>query len=213
MKVEPLGEGALLLRELKGPAATMAAAISDWNLPGLIEAVASYDTFGVFFDPLMADRDALIENLRSFEVQTGAPGVNHRIPVCYALGDDLDEVANRLGQSPDSVIEAHSQTQYTCFAIGFRPGFPYLGYLPEVLRGIPRRDAPRAKVAKGAVAITGQQTGIYPQESPGGWAILGYTPLTIADLADAYFPIEAGDTVEFYAISEIEFKARLGERL
>ena len=113
----------------------------------------------------------------------------------------------------DEVVSLHSQSTYVCHAIGFAPGFPFLGYLPEALQGIPRRESPRPRVPAGSVGITGKQTGVYPAQSPGGWAIIGTTPLSLADLDDAYFPISTGDRIRFVPIGEAEFEARRGERL
>ena len=111
------------------------------------------------------------------------------------------------------MIAWHGGVEYDVFAIGFQPGFPYAGYLPVPLSGLPRRDAPRVRVPAGSVAIAGRQTGIYPTESPGGWHLLGRTPLCIVDLDDGYFPIRAGDRVRFRSIPAEEFEARRHERL
>ena len=98
-------------------------------------------------------------------------------------------------------------------AVGFLPGFPYAGPLAPELSGLARRAEPRERVAAGTVAIAGSQTGIYPQDSPGGWHLIGRTPLTIADASDGFFPIAAGDRLRFEPIPEAEHRARLGERL
>jgi KipI family sensor histidine kinase inhibitor len=113
----------------------------------------------------------------------------------------------------EEVIAAHSEPEYRVFAIGFQPGFPYAGYLPPALAGLPRRGTPRVKVPRGSVAIAGRQTGIYPQDSPGGWHLLGRTPLRIVDLAKAHFPIRAGDRLRFRPIDSEEFARRKGELL
>ena len=138
---------------------------------------------------------------------------HHQIPVCYALGEDLVETAQRLQITSEQLAELHASTEYTCYAVGFCPGFGYLGHLPDPLNGVPRRSKPRTRVEPGSVGITGSQTGIYPLPRPGGWALIGRTPLTLVDVADAYFPIQAGDTVRFFAIPVEEFEARQGERL
>jgi inhibitor of KinA len=102
---------------------------------------------------------------------------------------------------------------YTVYAIGFSPGFPYLGYLPEALCGVPRLDAPRVRVDAGSVGLTGRQTGIYPQVRPGGWNLIGRTPLRLVDIADGYFPLRTGDRVRFTRIDESTFQQLKGERL
>jgi KipI family sensor histidine kinase inhibitor len=134
------------------------------------------------------------------------------IPVLYD-GADLDEVAASRRLSRDEVIDVHCRAEYDVFAIGFLPGFPYAGYLPAELAGLPRRAVPRLCVPAGSVAIAGRQTAIYPRESPGGWHLLGRTPLCIADPDEGYFPIRAGDSIQFRPIATVEFEARLHERL
>jgi KipI family sensor histidine kinase inhibitor len=110
-------------------------------------------------------------------------------------------------------IATHSDPEYQVFAVGFRPGFPYAGYLPDRLSGLARRDSPRVRVPAGSVAIAGRQTGIYPDESPGGWHLIGRTPLRIVDLERGYFPIRAGDRLRFVPIDRHEFESRQGEIL
>jgi KipI family sensor histidine kinase inhibitor len=134
------------------------------------------------------------------------------IPVLYD-GKDLEGVAERLGLSVAEVIALHCGVDYDVFAIGFQPGFPYAGYLPAALSGLPRRDTPRLRVPAGSVAIAGRQTGIYPAESPGGWHLLGRTPVCIVDLDEGYFPIRSGDRIRFRPITAEEFEARRHERL
>ena len=210
MKTEPLGDSALILRELEVPAYQLAEAIEGAKLSGVFEAVASYETVGVYFDP---DRFHP-SSLNSIKPNASkSQGKLHEIPVCYELGEDLEDVANTLGLSTQVIVDLHTSQPYRCFAVGFCPGFPYLGYLPEPLQGIPRRPSPRVRIVPGSVAVTGKQTGIYPLERPGGWAILGRTPLCLVDVEDAYFPIKAGDEVRFVSIGLNEFDALKGTRL
>lgn len=130
-----------------------------------------------------------------------------RLPVCYDLefGIDLPEVAEKLKMSIAEVIELHTATQYTVYGIGFLPGFMYLGGLPSELE-IPRRKEPRLKVQKGAVGLAGKQTGIYPQESPGGWNIIGNCSVSMFDPnnEDPCF-VNVGDKVQFYSIEKAEY--------
>jgi KipI family sensor histidine kinase inhibitor len=128
-------------------------------------------------------------------------------------GADLAEVAAARGLTAGQVVALHSGQDYRVFALGFLPGFPYAGYLPEALAGLPRRASPRARVAAGSVAIAGRQTGVYPQESPGGWHLLGRTPLTIASVARGRFPIRAGDRLRFVPIDQAEFQRLEGQDL
>jgi inhibitor of KinA len=111
------------------------------------------------------------------------------------------------------VIRLHAATEYVVYAIGFCPGFPYLGYLPPELCGVPRLPAPRLRVEAGSVGLTGRQTGIYTQPRPGGWNLVGRTPLVLVDVADGYFPLRTGDRVRFARIDEAEYRRLEGERL
>lgn len=208
MTAERLGEHAAILRDLKDDPVAVAKAIEESAPPGLIEAVACYDTVGLFFDERFDLAHLIVP-----PVPASQPGALHTLPICYALGEDLEFVASHLGLSPDEVIALHAGTEYRCYAIGFCPGFPYLGYLPEPLRGCPRMASPRLRIEPGSVAIAADQTGIYPEARPAGWRIVGRTPLQIVDLADGYFPIQAGDRIQFQPIGVDEFQRLRGQRL
>jgi KipI family sensor histidine kinase inhibitor len=213
----PLAESAWLARfatEVEAAAWAVAVREAQAGLPGVNEVVLAYRSVAVFAEPERSDPEAIESMLRAilasrFEATLG-PIIE--IPVMYD-GDDLDDVAVRLGLSRDAVIAAHSGSIYTVFALGFQPGFPYAGYLPEVLSGLARRGAPRPRVPAGSVAIAGVQTAIYPQASPGGWHLLGRTPLRIVDLGRALFPIRAGDRLRFVPIDDARFAERAGEFL
>jgi KipI family sensor histidine kinase inhibitor len=130
-----------------------------------------------------------------------------QIPVCYGgdFGIDLTFVAEHVGLSEQQVIELHSATRYLVHFLGFSPGFGYLGGLPKQLE-CPRLESPRLTVAAGSVGIAGAQTGVYPIDSPGGWRIIGRTPLRMFDpLADAPTRLEPGDMVEFLPIDSEDF--------
>ncbi|UCD61494.1 MAG: 5-oxoprolinase subunit PxpB [Flavobacteriaceae bacterium] len=130
-----------------------------------------------------------------------------KLPVCYDLefGIDLEEVASTLGCSIKEIIETHTKHIYTVYGIGFLPGFMYLGGVPKDLE-TPRKSVPRLKVIKGSVGLAGKQTGIYPQESPGGWNIIGNCPITLfnANLENPCF-VSVGDQIQFYAINRAEY--------
>ena len=130
-----------------------------------------------------------------------------RLPVSYDLefGLDLEEVAKKLNKSIPEIIAMHTGTTYTVYSIGFLPGFMYLGGILKELE-VPRKATPRAKVVKGAVGIAGKQAGIYPQESPGGWNIIGNCSVPIFD-ATKENPcfVNVGDKIEFYEISKAEY--------
>ena len=135
------------------------------------------------------------------------------VPCCYQLGADLEIVAELKGLTTKEVIRLHSETEYCVYAIGFSPGFPYMGYLPKELEGIPRLATPRLKVPAGSVGLTGVQTGIYPEQKPGGWHLIGQTPNLLVDILTQYFAFNIGDKVRFSPISNSTFKTLLVAKL
>jgi inhibitor of KinA len=216
---QPLGDQAVLASLAdEDAAATLAAAVRRQPPVGLVDVVQAYTTVAVFFSldhscyrevagALEALADACTED------EKAVLGPVHRIPCCYDFPLDQKRVAQQAGIDVERVIELHSETEYCIYAIGFCPGFPYLGYLPPELRGVPRLDTPRVRVEAGSVGLTGKQTGIYTEVRPGGWNLIGKTPLTLVDLADAYFPLRTGDRVRFERIDEREYRRLAGERL
>jgi inhibitor of KinA len=224
----PLGDQAVLAYCAdEGAALRLAAAVRQAGPPWLLDVVQAYTSVAVFFDldsPLSpAGRGAfgthfvaVADYLRSLAVATTSvesQGRLHHIPCCYAFGPDLARVAEHTGLSIDEVIRLHADTEYTVYAIGFCPGFPYLGYLPERLTGVPRLPAPRLRVEAGSVGLTGRQTGIYTEERPGGWNLVGRTPLELVRVRDGYFPLRTGDRVRFQPIDEAEFRRLQEQRL
>jgi KipI family sensor histidine kinase inhibitor len=213
--LDPLGDRAYLAQfATERAAAGWAAAVRDRSWPGVVDVVLAYQAVAVFADPDQVDLSELESRLRAVAPTAGSgqAGTRWVIPVLYD-GADLDAVSERLNLSTDRVIALHSGDEYDVFAIGFLPGYPYAGYLPPALSGLPRRETPRLRVPAGSVAIAGRQTGIYPGESPGGWHLLGRTPLCIADLNEEYFPIRSGDRIKFQPITAAEFEDRRYERL
>lgn len=215
IQLELLGDTAWLARfERESEAAAWAGALRKTRLPGVLEVVTSYLSVAVFADPDHDDLDTLGQQLRTLE-GGGQPKSTERrvdIPVLYD-GEDLEPVAERLGLSIGDVIDLHSQRDYQVYAIGFIPGFPYAGYLADELARLPRRGSPRTRVPAGSVAIAGRQTGVYPSESPGGWHLLGRTPLRLIDLDRAYFPIRVGDLLRFSPIDLDTFLGMQGNSL
>jgi inhibitor of KinA len=126
---------------------------------------------------------------------------------------DLARVCEATGLSAGDVIRLHTTAPYTVYAIGFAPGFPYMGYLPKELCGVSRLPSPRLRVEPGSVGLTGRQTGIYPLVRPGGWNLIGRTPLVIVDVADGFFPLCVGDAVRFERIDERRYRELEGERV
>ncbi len=188
--------------------------------PAIIELVAGFASVTVHYDPAIVGGStvdtphatlsrALEQRLADF---AGAPPLDARvveIPVCYSgdLAPDLATVGERAGLSTDQVIALHTGARYTVQMIGFTPGFPYLAGLdPRLVT--PRRGEPRTRVPAGSVGIGGEQTGIYPMATPGGWNIVGRTPLAIFDSGrEPAALLRVGDEVRFAAISRARFDA------
>jgi len=185
---------------------------ADW----LVDVVQAYASVAVFFTLERANYErvaARLEPLLTASAAAAVAGRLHRIPCCYERQLDLAQVVAHCGIDAEQIIRLHSETIYTVYAIGFCPGFPYLGYLPKELTGVPRRASPRVRVEAGTVGLTGRQTGIYTEPRPGGWNLIGQTPLELVNVADDYFPLRTGDRVQFVRIDEREFNQLNGERL
>lgn len=173
----------------------------------LEEVVPSNKTVTVFYRKELLNPRVIIEELLTKWAHRtdSALVVNRRtieIPVCYdaKFSEDIPRICDHTGLTRDEVIAIHTGTSYKVYMIGFLPGFPYLGELPEVLH-VPRLEKPRLSVLKGTVGIGGTQTGIYPLESPGGWNIIGRTPLDLYCLKRVEpFLIRAGDQLQFRSI-------------
>ncbi len=178
------------------------------------EVVPTYRSLLVFFDPLHLSRSELVERLKPLvaALPSGDIAKTHgrivRVPVCYGgeLGPDLAFVAEHNHLTPDEVVAIHGSQAYRVYMLGFTPGFPYLGGMSERIAA-PRLDAPRPRIPAGSVGIAGTQTGIYPVESPGGWRLIGRTPLRLFDpRTTPPFLLAAGDKVRFVAVSGARWK-------
>jgi KipI family sensor histidine kinase inhibitor len=215
IEVVPLGDRAYLARFAReDEAIRWAEAVRQAEWAAGLEVVTAYFSVGVYCESERMDLLDLESRLSQVvpESDTADVGKIVQLPVLYD-GVDLSEVARRLRLTESDVVASHSGEEYRVFAIGFLPGFPYAGYLPAALSGLPRRDSPRTQVPAGSVAIVGRQTGVYPSESPGGWHLIGRTPLSIVDVETGRFPIRAGDRLQFVPIDSQEFEARRGEPL
>lgn len=167
---------------------------------GWIENVPGYHTLTVYYDPFITEFDptGFLKEVAAMNSEGSLfEGRHLKVPVNYN-GPDLNMAADLLKLSEQQLIELHCSRSYHVYMIGFMPGFPYMGTLPEQLV-IPRKSVPSSKLAAGSVAIAGYQTGIYPYESPGGWYVIGHTSIPLFENGKAYF--EAGDEVEFYPIT------------
>jgi inhibitor of KinA len=214
----PLGDQAVLAYFADEAAALrFAAAVRQLGEPWLVDVVQAYVSVAVFFNPDGTDYESVAARFRRLDAErtsAHAPEAQiHHIPCCYELALDLDRVAQLTGSPAEEVIRLHAATEYTVYAIGFCPGFPYLGYLPSRLCGMPRLDTPRLRVEPGSVGLTGRQTGIYTEVRPGGWNLIGRTPLRLVDVAAGYFPLRTGDRVRFERIAVAEYRRLEGKRL
>ena len=230
MEITSLGDSALIVRvsEKLGEEslnAVLAAqrCLEAAQLPAVTDLVPAYTTIGVFFDPVEAtESGGPVGKIIDWYEQRIRQALGHAdkiqlkraeprqidIPVCYDLefGLDLNEVASKAHVSTQEVINLHSGADYRVHCIGFTAGFPFLGGLPEKL-ATPRRATPRKKIPAGSVAIGGAQTGIYSVTSPGGWNVIGRTPLTLFNYEkDPPALLRAGDRVRFRSITRDEFE-------
>jgi inhibitor of KinA len=180
----------------------------------LTDLVVAYHSVAVFYNLEKVSYQTVADTLRFWPAESAETrGRLYEIPCCYDLGPDLARAAELCQRSVSEFVALHSGPIYTVYAIGFVPGFPYLGYLPERIAGVPRLASPRPRVEPGSVGVAGRQTGIYPSAVPGGWHLIGRTPLVIADLESEFFPLQVGDRVRFRPISVEEFRHLSGQRL
>lgn len=179
---------------------------------GFIELVPSYRSLMVVYDPLKISLQELKAHISDTAVQLDklelTPPKTIEIPVVYGekYGPDLEWVAQYHSMSADEVVRLHTQPTYRVYLVGFMPGYPYLGEVPDAL-STPRRKTPRTHVPRGSVGIAQKQSGIYPVESPGGWQIIGRTPINLFDpQRQPPSMLEMGDFVKFYPIAEEEME-------
>ena len=176
---------------------------------GFIESVPAYGSLTVYFNENLSATavrllfSELIAQVADTIDSSSTPGRKISIPVCYdpSLGIDLTWVSSHLNLSVDEIISLHTSVAYRVYMIGFIPGFPYMGTLPKQLE-VPRKQTPSLKIPMGSVAIAGKQTGIYPAEVPGGWQVIGRTPLKMFDPSTSPCSfLNAGDLVQFNPIT------------
>jgi inhibitor of KinA len=227
MKLEPLGDSAVVATlgpgidpETLALVLALSEAVGAARGRGIVDVVPAYSTVTVFYDPAQFAAPAggaygqVCQFVESCAPRPGGPAPRAaprlvEIPVCYGgeLGPDLGTVAERAGLGGAEAAALHAGADYLVYAIGFTPGFPYLGGLPAGLH-TPRRATPRPRVAAGSVGIGGAQTGVYPLASPGGWQIIGRTPLALFRPAENPASLLGpGDRVRFRAISQAEFES------
>jgi inhibitor of KinA len=235
MDIIPLGDSTLIVRVREqfndAAAQTLDEVLQTFQqlrkaaIPGVIEITSAYNGVAVFFDPITVARfcgtpdkvfDWLAARIQAAVAAVGrASRINRslsrvvQIPVCYdaEFGPDLDDVARHAQISAKEVVDLHSTAEYRVACIGFVPGFPFLAGLPEEL-ATPRREMPRKEIPPGSVGIGGAQTGIYPSRSPGGWNLIGRTPLKLFDpTKNPPALLRPGDRVRFRLITREKFES------
>jgi len=188
----------------------LAARVDRAQLAGVVETVPTFRSLMIHYDPLRIAASELVAAVETLLAGAAERAPSRRlwhVPVCYEgeLAPDLAEVAARTGLAPDEVIRLHAGRRYHVYMIGFLPGYPYMGDLPEALV-LPRRVDPRLRVPPGSVAIATSMTAIYPHESPGGWHLIGATPIRLFDDAWPQPALLApGDAVQFEPIDRAAF--------
>ncbi|WNQ14065.1 5-oxoprolinase subunit PxpB [Paenibacillus aurantius] len=228
-----LGDSAIIIRlgnrideETHTKVRALSRYLENHSFEGMVEVIPAYASVTVVYDPVRIFRttggsnsleeirypyeevESRLKNLLDHLQEDNVP--DHRvveIPVCYGeeLGPDLKHVAGMTGWSAEEVIRIHAGTEYLVYMLGFAPGFPYLGGMDKRIAA-PRKPTPRLSIPPGTVGIAGEQTGIYPIETPGGWQLIGRTPLPLF-LPDKEPPtlLEAGDRIRFYPITRKEY--------
>ncbi len=217
-RILPLGDAGFLVEfgdsidlAVNDRAVSFARAVERARVPGVVEVVPAYRSAAVYVDPAETDLASLREALGTLAGNLPMDPADRRrtvtIPVLYGgeAGPDLPALAERAGLSVEQAIALHASVEYRVYMLGFSPGFPYLGMVPDAIAA-PRLPEPRINVPAGSVGIAGRQTGIYPQDSPGGWRVIGRTPLVLYDPARTEpFLLEPGDRVRFVPIDRREF--------
>lgn len=214
----PAGDSAFIIKagddispETNAKIQSMLVAVEKRKIRGILDLIPSYNELTVCYDPLIIDYTALLNQLKQCAeaaVTASLTAKTHiHIPVLYGgeYGPDLSEVARLHDMTEKTLIEKHTAPDYPVYMLGFTPGFCYLGGMDGSI-ATPRRASPRTKIPAGSVGIADKQTGIYPIDSPGGWNLIGRTPLVLFDKNKVDpFLINAGDILHFYAVSEQQY--------
>ncbi|MTI66770.1 MAG: 5-oxoprolinase subunit PxpB [Firmicutes bacterium] len=186
--------------------------INKAKIKGIVELIPTYSTILISYDPIKISFNGLVEKLKEVEknmkeIKLPEALVIH-IPTLYGgeYGKDIQYVSKHNNITTKEVIKIHSEAKYLVYMLGFTPGFPYLGGMSEKI-STPRLKTPREKIPAGSVGIAGSQTGIYPIDSPGGWRLIGRTPIKLFNLdREKEVLLKAGDYLKFYPIDEEEYK-------
>ncbi|MDP2424168.1 MAG: 5-oxoprolinase subunit PxpB [Bacteroidales bacterium] len=219
LQYKPSGDSAFIIKvgdeiseEINQTVRKLLVCIEQKKIHGLIDFIPSYNELMICYDPLLIGYSKLLDTIRSLvdgveKIVLPESSVIH-VPIRYGgdFGPDLNEVADINGLSVDEIIKIHSSASYLVYMLGFTPGFCYLGGMDKRI-ATPRKQTPRLKIPAGTVGIADQQTGIYPVESPGGWQLIGQTPLRLFDPGrKPEFLFQQGDSIQFHAITDDDFK-------
>jgi inhibitor of KinA len=217
---KPYGDSAILInfeqvidKTINDKVVFISKNIENTGIPGLLYCFPAYCSITIGYNPSQIKYVLLIDLIKRIIEQKQEEKIeinarNFLIPVCYEppYALDLADLSNQLAISQKEIIKLHYSTAYQVYMLGFLPGFPYMGTLPIKLN-CKRKEIPRKKVTAGSVGLAGRQTGIYPLDAPGGWQIIGRTPVPIFNPKNKLpFLFTAGDTVSFYPISIDEFE-------
>jgi len=218
IKIRPAGDASLLIEfgqeispEINAKITATVQLMKEQHIEGVVDIIPAFCSLLINYDPRVLSYDELskrMKRLLNIEIKAGASSRRvFEIPVCYGgqYGPDLANIAEHAGLTEEEVIEIHSSRDYLIYMLGFLPGFCYLGGLDERIH-TPRLANPRLKINAGSVGIGGSQTGIYPLDSPGGWQLMGMTPVKTYD-PDREVPIllSAGDYIRFIPVDEEEY--------
>lgn len=218
IKILTAGDSALLVEfgkeineDINRKITAVVKMIKEQRIEGIVELIPSFCALVIQYDPRVISYDEMknrVKGILELDITLGENGKRiFEIPVCYGgeFGPDIETIAQNAGLSVEEVIQIHSSRDYLIYMLGFLPGFCYLGGLDERIH-TPRLTNPRLKINAGSVGIGGSQTGIYPLDSPGGWQLMGMTPVKTYD-PDREVPIllEAGDYIRFIPVDEEEY--------
>lgn len=218
-KFIPAGDRSLVMEfgnsispEINSKIRNMVNAINKANIGYITEIIPTYRSILIIYDPLQISYIELIDNLKEMESTMGEGTVSSirivEIPTVYGgeYGPDIEYVAKHNNLTVDEVVDIHTSRDYLLYMLGFTPGFGYLGGMDERI-ATPRLQVPRTKIPGGSTGVAGSQTGIYPIDSPGGWQLLGRTPIKLYDpLSDPPVLLRAGDYIRFVSITEEGYK-------